>query len=304
MNDDSFEKDLRVVLAEGSDMEVSERLRASIAQVPEHAASGRLGSRLGFRGIAGALAVVASAVVVAAVIFASMFLRSNGTSPSAGNGASATPRVTCSELSEAACESVRAEMVRFIGTDRQALSIEISTSSVCLGDPFHPISCPLDPQYLGSAVAQLRDGQWAFVNCFADADGKLRSDGRILTPPAGWTEPPPESPGPIGIGIVNATDLQVSLVVNGTVIEILAPETGERAIHMSSLPSLPWVVEARTPSGRVLATMTVPLRGDGTQPGSWEAGADLSCGQLYLWTGAQEPSWPAPGSGSPGDCLP
>ena len=112
MNDDSFEKDLRVVLAEGSDMEVSERLRASIAQVPEHAASGRLGSRLGFRGIAGALAVVASAVVVAAVIFASMFLRSNGTSPSAGNGASATPRVTCSELSEAACESVRAEVHR------------------------------------------------------------------------------------------------------------------------------------------------------------------------------------------------
>jgi hypothetical protein len=308
MNDDNFETDLRMVLSEDSEGEVPERLRASVAHVPERVASGRPGSRGGFRGIAAALAAVASAIVVA-VIFGAIFLRPNGTGTPAGNGAPPTPRVACSELSAAACEGVRAEVVQFIGPDRQVLSIDISTNSICLGDPFHPIPCPLDPQYLGSGVAQLRDGEWAFVNVFSAADGQFRSDGRILTPPAGWTDSPPSSPDPIGIGVVNSTDLQVSLVVNGTVIETLAPHTVDEFIHMTALPPLPWVVQARTSSGRVLATMTVGSVDVQTQPGNgWsygnEAGADLSCGQLYLWTGASEPIWPAPGSGSPGDCLP
>jgi hypothetical protein len=82
---------------------------------------------------------------------------------------------------------VQVEVVGFIGPNRQALTIEISTSSICLGDPFHPIPCPGDPQYFASGIAHLRDGEWAFVNVFSAADGQLRSDGRILTPPAGWT---------------------------------------------------------------------------------------------------------------------
>jgi hypothetical protein len=254
------------------------------------------------------LAAVASAIVIVAVIFGAIFLRSNGTG-TAGNSASATPRVTCSELTAAPCQSVLAEVVRFIGPDRKALSIEISTNSICLGDPFHPIPCPLDSQYFGSGVAELGDGEWAFVNIFSDADGQLRSDGRILTPPAGWTDSPPSSPDPIGIGVVNSTELQVSLVVNGTVIETLPPGRVDKAILMSALPPLPWVVEARTSSGRVLATMTVGSVDVQSQPGNGssygnEAAAELSCGQLYLWTGAFEPIWPAPGSGSPGDCLP
>ena len=64
------------------------------------------------------------------------------------------------------------------------------------------------------------------------------------------------------------------------------------------------IVEARTPSRRALATMTVDPGIGSTQLPSKEAGVDLSCGQLYLWTTAQEPIWPAPDSGSPGDCLP
>lgn len=187
MNDDSFEADLRVVLSEGSEGEVPERLRESIGHVPERVASIGPGSRRGFRGFAAALAAVASAIVVVALIFGAIFLRSTGPGTSASIGASPTPRVTCIELSAAACESVRAEVVRFIGPDRQAVSIDISTNSICLGDPFHPISCPLDIQYFASSVVQLRDGEWAFVNIFSDAGGQLRSDGRILTPPAGWT---------------------------------------------------------------------------------------------------------------------
>ncbi|HJX68101.1 MAG TPA: hypothetical protein VJ258_05185 [Candidatus Limnocylindrales bacterium] len=105
--------------------------------------------------------------------------------------------------------------------------------------------------------------------------------------------------GSIGLGVVNATDLQVSLVVNGTVIETFEPHSADKTIYVSALPSLPWAVEARTSSGRVLATMTVE-----TMSEEKEAGVGLSCGQLYMWSGPSEPSWPAPQPGSPGDCLP
>ena len=105
--------------------------------------------------------------------------------------------------------------------------------------------------------------------------------------------------GSIGLGVVNATDLQVSLVVNGTVIETFEPHSADKTIYVSALPSLPWAVEARTSSGRVLATMTVEAMINGK-----EAGVGLSCGQLHMWSGPSEPSWPAPQPGSPGDCLP
>ena len=105
--------------------------------------------------------------------------------------------------------------------------------------------------------------------------------------------------GSIGLGVVNATDLQVSLVVNGTVLETFEPHSADKTIYVSALPSLPWAVEARTSSGRVLATMTVE-----TMSEEKEAGVGLSCGQLYMWSGPSEPSWPAPQPGSPGDCLP
>ncbi|MGD0862224.1 MAG: hypothetical protein ABSA21_05625 [Candidatus Limnocylindrales bacterium] len=136
---------------------------------------------------------------------------------------------------------------------------------------------------------------WAVVGCVAAG-----ATASSLTP----------SPDPIGLGFVDQTNLEVSLVVNGTVVETFAPHSADDAIHMSALPSLPWVVEARTASGRVLLTMTAGPGDVQTQPGNGamsygkEAGAELSCGQLYLWTGTSEPIWPAPGSGSPGDCAP
>jgi hypothetical protein len=114
----------------------------------------------------------------------------------------------------------------------------------------------------------------------------------------------------VGLGFVNATDLRLSLVVNSTVVETLSPHTGDVAIHLSALPPLPWVVQVRTSTGRVLATMTAEasdIQGTpaiGVVHSGKEAAADLSCGQVYLWTGSLEPSWPAPDSGSPGDCVP
>jgi len=136
------------------------------------------------RGVA--VATVAIVTVVAAAAIWAIFLRPGGAATS-GNGASPTPRVTCSDVSAASCEKVQAEVVRFIGQGRQALTVDISTSSICLGDPFDPISCPLDPAYFASGVAQLADGEWAFLNVFSAANGQLRSNGRILAAPPGWT---------------------------------------------------------------------------------------------------------------------
>jgi len=139
---------------------------------------------------------------------------------------------------------------------------------------------------------------FALAGCVAPA-------ATVSTAPA-----PSTSPDPIGLGSVNATDMQLSLVVNSTLIETLAPGAADKAIHVGVLPPLPWVVQVRTSSGRVMITLTADTGDIQGQPAigathsGKEAAADLSCGQLYLWTGAMEPEWPAPGSGSPGDCAP
>jgi len=80
---------------------------------------------------------------------------------------------------------------------------------------------------------------------------------------------------------------------------------------VGDLPPLPWYVEARSESGRVLVSMTVRPGdvfatmypdGHGETRGA-AVRADLSCGRLDVWSGPPM-SGPAPGSGIPGDCLP
>ncbi len=111
--------------------------------------------------------------------------------------------------------------------------------------------------------------------------------------------------------MINNTELGVSLVVNAIVIKTFAPHTWDLTIHMSALPPLPWVAQARTSSGRVLVTMTA---GPGDVQGPAEIGqvhfgkysaVNLSCGELSMWTGAVQPTGGGPPDpGSPGDCLP
>jgi hypothetical protein len=107
----------------------------------------------------------------------------------------------------------------------------------------------------------------------------------------------------------NGTSLEVALLVNGKPLQVLAPGEWREAIPASALPPLPWSVEARSPSGRVLLTLTVN-EGDvasGVNPGgsTFSKGAaarvDLSCGRLDIWSGPPL-AGPAPGPGSPGDC--
>jgi hypothetical protein len=85
----------------------------------------------------------------------------------------------------------------------------------------------------------------------------------------------------------------VTLVVNGVVVETIVPGVQEWPVT-APLPDLPREVETRSPSGRVLSTMTVRA-GDvvyTTPDANGESSAkgdavrvELSCGRLDVWSG-------------------
>ena len=112
------------------------------------------------------------------------------------------------------------------------------------------------------------------------------------------------------LGISNGTTLAIQLFVNGErVVEVL-PGRPAPDIDESRLPPLPWVVEARTVTGRVLVSMTVDP-GDVTSTFFPDGGSrsgtlgrvDLSCGRLDIYAGPPA-GGPPPGPGVPGDCVP
>lgn len=104
----------------------------------------------------------------------------------------------------------------------------------------------------------------------------------------------------------------MSVFVNDDLIAEFPAQTGERVD--ADLPPLPWDVEARSPSGRVLTTMQVELGdirteidADGVVSHTSAFGrVDLSCGRLTIWAGDVSPSGgpPGPNPGVPGDCAP
>ena len=115
---------------------------------------------------------------------------------------------------------------------------------------------------------------------------------------------------PAGVEVSNGTTLVVTITVNGVAAKTVAP-SATAAIPVTELPPLPWLVEARAPSGRVLTSMTVHT-GDVSQTttsygGEQERGVaarvDLSCGRLDIWSGPPLIG-PMPGPGTPGDCQP
>jgi hypothetical protein len=110
--------------------------------------------------------------------------------------------------------------------------------------------------------------------------------------------------------VSNQTTLTVTLVVNGAVTRTVAPRTNE-TVAPKELPPLPWSIETRRPSGRVLSQMTVRdgdvwetnLPGGGREMKGDAVRVDLSCGRLDMWSGPPLLG-PPPGSGTPGDCDP
>jgi hypothetical protein len=111
------------------------------------------------------------------------------------------------------------------------------------------------------------------------------------------------------LSIENDTTIAVTLAVNGKVIETVAAGGYEDPIK-AGLPGLPWNVETRSPSGRVLSSMTVhagdvwettDANGGGAARGD-AVRVDLSCGRLDVWSGPPILG-PAFVPGPSGDCA-
>jgi len=120
---------------------------------------------------------------------------------------------------------------------------------------------------------------------------------------------PSPSSTPMTLSIENDTTIAVTLVVNGKVIETV-PAGGYEDPVKAELPALPWNVETRSPSGRVLSSMTVHAgdvwsttypNGNGETKGD-AVRVDLSCGRLDVWSGPPLLG-PAPDPGPSGDCA-
>jgi hypothetical protein len=124
--------------------------------------------------------------------------------------------------------------------------------------------------------------------------------------------PPPSSPN---LGVSNGTTLTVTIFVNGQRVGDFPSAGPGPSIDPATLPAMPWTVEARSPSGRVLtsmhvepgqATTAIGLGGVVDHRGTMGR-VDLSCGTLIIWAGAFAPTGggpPPPSPGKLGDCAP
>lgn len=112
---------------------------------------------------------------------------------------------------------------------------------------------------------------------------------------------------PVGVEVSNGTTLPITLVVNGVIVRNIGPGDGTPGpITADVLGPMPWTVEARTASGRVLLTLSVHDGDVQYQESSSRGDAariDLSCGRLDVWAGPPL-AGPMPGPGVPGDCAP
>jgi hypothetical protein len=95
------------------------------------------------------------------------------------------------------------------------------------------------------------------------------------------------------LSISNGTTIPVTLVVNGSVVQTVAPGAHEDPVA-AALPALPWTIETRSPSGRVLSRLQVDAgdivittpdaNGHSSAKGA-AVRVDLSCGRLDVWSG-------------------
>ena len=97
---------------------------------------------------------------------------------------------------------------------------------------------------------------------------------------------PPPTPVPLlpTVSVANGTSIPVAIAVNGTVVETMPAGTTEDPIT-ATLPARPWTVEARSPSGRVLADLTVNAQDYIANNAGKAVREDLACGRLDLWSG-------------------
>lgn len=114
---------------------------------------------------------------------------------------------------------------------------------------------------------------------------------------------------PDPMSVINGTALAVTMFVNGTMIATV-PAQSDRKFDPATLPARPWDLEFTTAAGRVLLDYHVEpgwpistVQPDGsTMITGWGKYADLSCGRLLVLLDGFLPL-PAPGKGTPGDCV-
>ena len=122
-------------------------------------------------------------------------------------------------------------------------------------------------------------------------------------PPTPTLVPPTSTAlaGPINININNGTTVPITVAVNGAAIAT-EPAGGVAQIATGALPARPWTIEARSPSGRVLASLSVDtnaLISDRQSIGDFEV---LACGELVISVGGPTSDAPHPSVASPEPC--
>lgn len=121
--------------------------------------------------------------------------------------------------------------------------------------------------------------------------------------PSPTSSPPTSAPASVApaLSVANGTTVPLAIAVNGTVVETVPAGMTEDPIR-AMLPARPWNVEARLPSGRVLATMTMSATDAISATASVGAFEDLACGHLALWAGGPRGDHPVASPASPKPC--
>jgi hypothetical protein len=106
---------------------------------------------------------------------------------------------------------------------------------------------------------------------------------------SGPTATPSPTPAPTQpllptVSVANGTTIPVAITINGVQVGTVPPGTTEDPIS-ATMPARPWTVEARLPSGRVLATLTVSAQDYISNNSGKAVREDLACGRLDLWSG-------------------
>lgn len=96
--------------------------------------------------------------------------------------------------------------------------------------------------------------------------------------------PTPQPPLLPTVSVANGTTILVTITINGVQVGTVPPGTTEHPIP-ATLPARPWTVEARSPSGRALATLTVSAEDYISTNSGVAVREDLACGRLDLWSG-------------------
>lgn len=112
---------------------------------------------------------------------------------------------------------------------------------------------------------------------------------------------PPPANVANGISVNNASTLPITVTVNGMVVATVPAGAAQNPIA-TALTARPRTVEARSPSGRVLASLIVGSDAVITDQRSIGDVEFLACGELVLWAGGPVPDGPRPVGPTPKPC--